>query len=109
MAASAMVAVGSMEVIIQKICEQAKKIIPGKNLGSVISKEAKERIERYITEAEKAGAFAGISLTRDASGATADVCIADRVTGKRTQRRRRISMTSTGGSGRTASCVIRKV
>jgi hypothetical protein len=39
------------------------------------------------TEAEKAGAFAGISLTRDASGATADVCIADRVTGKRTQRR----------------------
>jgi hypothetical protein len=39
------------------------------------------------TEAEKAGAFAGISLTRDAGGATADVCIADRVTGKRTQRR----------------------
>jgi malonate-semialdehyde dehydrogenase (acetylating) / methylmalonate-semialdehyde dehydrogenase len=56
MAASAMVAVGSMDLIIQKICDEAKKIIPGKNLGSVISKEAKERIERYITEAEKAGA-----------------------------------------------------
>ncbi len=56
MAASAMVAVGPMDIIIQKICEEAKKIIPGKNLGSVISKEAKERIERYITEAEKAGA-----------------------------------------------------
>ncbi|MGB3074292.1 MAG: CoA-acylating methylmalonate-semialdehyde dehydrogenase, partial [Chitinophagales bacterium] len=56
MAASAMVAVGQIELIIDKICEEAKKIIPGKNLGSVISKEAKERIERYITEAEKAGA-----------------------------------------------------
>jgi malonate-semialdehyde dehydrogenase (acetylating)/methylmalonate-semialdehyde dehydrogenase len=33
-----------------------KKIIPGKNLGPVISPQAKERIERYITEAEKAGA-----------------------------------------------------
>jgi malonate-semialdehyde dehydrogenase (acetylating)/methylmalonate-semialdehyde dehydrogenase len=56
MAASAMVAVGNIDFIIQKICDEAKKIIPGKNLGSVISKEAKERIERYITEAEKAGA-----------------------------------------------------
>ena len=56
MAASAMVAVGSIDDIILKICVEAKKIVPGKNLGSVISKEAKERIERYITEAEKAGA-----------------------------------------------------
>ena len=56
MAASAMVAVGNIDTIIQKICEEAKKIIPGKNLGSVISKEAKEKIERYITDAEKAGA-----------------------------------------------------
>ncbi|HKR06473.1 MAG TPA: CoA-acylating methylmalonate-semialdehyde dehydrogenase [Bacteroidia bacterium] len=56
MAASAMVAVGSIDLIIQKICDEAKKIIPGKNLGSVISREAKERIERYITDAEKAGA-----------------------------------------------------
>ena len=56
MAASAMVAVGQIDFIISKICDEAKKVIPGKNLGSVISKEAKERIERYITEAEKAGA-----------------------------------------------------
>lgn len=56
MAASAMVAVGPIDLIIQKICDEAKKVIPGKNLGSVISKTAKERIERYITEAEKAGA-----------------------------------------------------
>jgi malonate-semialdehyde dehydrogenase (acetylating) / methylmalonate-semialdehyde dehydrogenase len=56
MAASAMVGVGNVDHIVQKICEEAKKIIPGKNLGAVISKEAKERIERYITEAEQEGA-----------------------------------------------------
>lgn len=56
MAASAMVAVGNVDPIIAKICDEARKVIPGKNLGAVISKESKERIERYITEAEKAGA-----------------------------------------------------
>lgn len=56
MAASAMVAVGNVDHIIQKVCEEAKKVVPGKNLGAVISKEAKERIERYITEAEAQGA-----------------------------------------------------
>jgi malonate-semialdehyde dehydrogenase (acetylating)/methylmalonate-semialdehyde dehydrogenase len=56
MAASAMVAVGNVDAIISRICDEARKIVPGQNLGSVISKEAKERIERYITEAEQAGA-----------------------------------------------------
>jgi malonate-semialdehyde dehydrogenase (acetylating)/methylmalonate-semialdehyde dehydrogenase len=56
MAASAMVAVGDVDHIIQKICEEAKKIVPGKNLGAVINKESKERIEHYITEAEAQGA-----------------------------------------------------
>lgn len=56
MAASAMVAVGNTDHIIKKLCDEAKKIVPGKNLGSVISKKAKERIEGYITEAEKQGA-----------------------------------------------------
>lgn len=56
MAASAMVAVGAVDAIIDQICIEVKKIIPGKNLGSVISKSAKERIENYITEAEKQGA-----------------------------------------------------
>jgi malonate-semialdehyde dehydrogenase (acetylating)/methylmalonate-semialdehyde dehydrogenase len=56
MAASAMVGVGDVDHIIAQLIEEAKKIIPGKNLGAVISKEAKERIEGYITEAEKEGA-----------------------------------------------------
>ncbi len=56
MAASAMVAVGKVDHIVEKICEEARKIVPGKNLGAVINKQSKERIERYITEAEKQGA-----------------------------------------------------
>jgi len=56
MAASAMVAVGNTNHIIDKICEEARKIIPGKNLGAVINKASKERIEHFITEAEQQGA-----------------------------------------------------
>src|SRR4051812_30001762 len=56
MAASAMVGVGNVDHIIDKICEEAKKIVPGETLGAVISKESKEKIERYITEAESQGA-----------------------------------------------------
>jgi malonate-semialdehyde dehydrogenase (acetylating)/methylmalonate-semialdehyde dehydrogenase len=56
MAASAMIGVGAVDHIIAKIVEEAKKIVPGKNLGAVINKESKERIERYITEAEAQGA-----------------------------------------------------
>ena len=56
MAASAMIGVGNVDHIIAKICDEVRKIIPGKNLGAVISKESKERIERYIGEAERDGA-----------------------------------------------------
>lgn len=56
MAASAMIAVGDVDHIIEKLCEEAKKMIPGKNLGAVINQEAKERIENYISEAGKMGA-----------------------------------------------------
>ncbi len=56
MAASAMVGVGDVDNIIDKICVEAKKIIPGKNLGAVINKESQKKIEKYITEAEEQGA-----------------------------------------------------
>ncbi|HMT96797.1 MAG TPA: CoA-acylating methylmalonate-semialdehyde dehydrogenase [Ferruginibacter sp.] len=56
MAASAMVGVGNVDHIIDKIVTEAKKVVPGVNLGAVINKESKERIERYIAEAEKDGA-----------------------------------------------------
>jgi malonate-semialdehyde dehydrogenase (acetylating)/methylmalonate-semialdehyde dehydrogenase len=56
MAASVMVAVSDTDHIIDRMIHYAKKIVPGENLGPVISAEARERIERYITEAEAAGA-----------------------------------------------------
>ncbi len=56
MAASAMIGVGNVDDVINKIVEEAKKIIPGKNLGAVINKASQERIEKYITEAEEQGA-----------------------------------------------------
>ena len=56
MAASVMMAVGATDHIIDKMAGIVRSMIPGKNLGPVISRAAKERIERYITEAEEAGA-----------------------------------------------------
>ena len=56
MAASAMLAVGNVDSIIDQICVEARKVVPGKNLGAVISVAAKERIEGYISEAERNGA-----------------------------------------------------
>jgi malonate-semialdehyde dehydrogenase (acetylating)/methylmalonate-semialdehyde dehydrogenase len=56
MAASAMVGVGNIDHIVNAICDEARKIVPGENLGAVINKESQQRIEQYITEAEKQGA-----------------------------------------------------
>ena len=56
MAASVMVGVDKVQHIIDKMVDETKKLIPGDNLGSVISEAAKERIEKYITEAEENGA-----------------------------------------------------
>jgi malonate-semialdehyde dehydrogenase (acetylating)/methylmalonate-semialdehyde dehydrogenase len=66
MAASAMVGVGAIDHIVEKICEEARRIVPGRNLGAVINAEAKERIERYISEAEQQGA----KILVDGRGAT---------------------------------------
>lgn len=56
MAAAQMVGIGSVDHIIEKMCEVARGIKLGDHLGSVISKAAQERIEAYIDEAEAAGA-----------------------------------------------------
>ena len=56
MAASAMLGVGNIDHIVNLICQEAKAMQSGKNLGAVISLDAKNRIEKYIGEAEKAGA-----------------------------------------------------
>jgi malonate-semialdehyde dehydrogenase (acetylating)/methylmalonate-semialdehyde dehydrogenase len=56
MAASVMVAVGNVDPIIERVCKEAMAIVPGANLGAVISHEAKDRIEMYIGSAADAGA-----------------------------------------------------
>ncbi len=56
MAASVMVAVGESDPVIEKMVAFAKTVVPGRTLGPVISREARERIERYIAEAIEAGA-----------------------------------------------------
>jgi malonate-semialdehyde dehydrogenase (acetylating) / methylmalonate-semialdehyde dehydrogenase len=56
MAASVMVAVSKTDHIIRCMVEHAGRMVPGKDLGPVISAESKDRIERYIAEAEAAGA-----------------------------------------------------
>jgi malonate-semialdehyde dehydrogenase (acetylating)/methylmalonate-semialdehyde dehydrogenase len=56
MAASVMVAVARTDHIIQRMVEHARKMVPGRDIGPVISAEARERIARYIDEAEAEGA-----------------------------------------------------
>jgi malonate-semialdehyde dehydrogenase (acetylating)/methylmalonate-semialdehyde dehydrogenase len=52
MAASVMMAVGKTDHIVERMVN----IVRGLKIGPVISQEAKQRIESYITEAEKMGA-----------------------------------------------------
>jgi malonate-semialdehyde dehydrogenase (acetylating)/methylmalonate-semialdehyde dehydrogenase len=56
MAASVMVAVGTTDHIIERMASIVRGMAPGVHLGPVISKAAKERIERAIAEAEEGGA-----------------------------------------------------
>lgn len=56
MAASVMVAVSDTDHIIGRMVEQAQNMVLGRDLGPVISAEARDRIVGYINEAEAAGA-----------------------------------------------------
>ena len=56
MAASVLILVGDADHLLKAICQEMKQVVPGKNLGAIISAEAKARIEGYITQAETNGA-----------------------------------------------------
>jgi malonate-semialdehyde dehydrogenase (acetylating)/methylmalonate-semialdehyde dehydrogenase len=56
MAASVMVAVSETDHIVERLVTQARAMVAGRDVGPVISRQAKERIERAIGEAEAAGA-----------------------------------------------------
>lgn len=68
MAASVMVAVSKTDHIVGRLAEQARTMSAGKDVGPVITRLAKERIESYITEAEQAGA----RVLVDGRGATVE-------------------------------------
>ncbi len=68
MAASVMVAVTDADRVIRRMVEVVRDVVPGRTLGPVISAEAKERIERYIAEAEAEGA----TVIVDGRGATVE-------------------------------------
>ena len=56
MAAAVMVAVAKTDHIIERMIARASGMVPGRDIGPVISAEAKARITKYIDEAEAAGA-----------------------------------------------------
>jgi len=56
MAASVMVGVSKVDHIIDRMADVARAMVAGKDIGPVITAEARERISRYIDEAEAAGA-----------------------------------------------------
>jgi malonate-semialdehyde dehydrogenase (acetylating)/methylmalonate-semialdehyde dehydrogenase len=56
MAASVMVAVSATDHVIARMAEIARAMVPGKDIGPVISAEARARIVGYIDEAERKGA-----------------------------------------------------
>jgi malonate-semialdehyde dehydrogenase (acetylating) / methylmalonate-semialdehyde dehydrogenase len=66
MAGSVMLALAGTDHIVRQMIEQARRVIPGENLGPVISAQARDRISRYIGEAVAAGA----TLLLDGRGAT---------------------------------------
>ncbi len=68
MAASVMVAVSDADAIIPRVVEAARAIVPGRDVGPVVSAAARDRIVGYIDEAEAAGA----RVLLDGRGATVD-------------------------------------
>lgn len=68
MAASVMLAVGDVDHIIAKMVEQTKGMKLGEDMGSIITPEAKARIEGYIDDAEQRGA----KILVDGRGASVD-------------------------------------
>ena len=56
MAAAVMVAVKDTAAVIARMIEYTRALVPGRDVGPVISSAARERITRYIDEAEAMGA-----------------------------------------------------
>jgi malonate-semialdehyde dehydrogenase (acetylating)/methylmalonate-semialdehyde dehydrogenase len=85
MAASVMIAVADTGDIVDRVVNHARQLVPGETLGPVITREARDRIVRYITEAEEAGAHVlldgrGVSVPGREGGFYVGATVLDRVT-----------------------------
>lgn len=56
MAASVLLAVGQVDSILEKVKEKMSQIIPGRDIGPVISDAARQRIAGFVERAPKSGA-----------------------------------------------------
>ncbi len=56
MAASVMIAVGNIENLIEKFCDEVRKFVPGTNLPPIITEQSRQTLIDYINESEKQGA-----------------------------------------------------
>lgn len=56
MAASVLIAVGDCDEVLAAVAAEMQKIIPGQNMGGIISEAAQKRILGYLDRAEAAGA-----------------------------------------------------
>jgi len=56
MAASVLICVGDVEAIVEKIIEESRRMVPGRDLPPIISPAAIEKLKDYLDEAEAGGA-----------------------------------------------------
>jgi malonate-semialdehyde dehydrogenase (acetylating)/methylmalonate-semialdehyde dehydrogenase len=56
MAASVLICVGDVDHILDRVCDGARKLVPGRDLPPLITDQALRRIRDYLAEAEKDGA-----------------------------------------------------
>jgi malonate-semialdehyde dehydrogenase (acetylating)/methylmalonate-semialdehyde dehydrogenase len=56
MAASVLVCVGDVEPIVRRICENARAMVPCRNLPPLISEEARQKLKDYLDQAQRGGA-----------------------------------------------------
>jgi malonate-semialdehyde dehydrogenase (acetylating)/methylmalonate-semialdehyde dehydrogenase len=56
MAASVLIAVGDCDAILAAIAEEMRNVVPGQNMGAIISEAARNRILGYLDRAEASGA-----------------------------------------------------
>lgn len=72
MAASVMIAVGNVNPIIEKLCSETSKFVPGAKMPPIISRQSRENLVNYINEAEKNGAKLLVDGRKFSNDSTAD-------------------------------------